>query len=137
MIFLPTPRPSAAAFAAALALSLGAAVSAQNAPGPVRTVLARQDTTVPGYEAVAVRVEIPVGGREGRHKHPGVAMGYVEQGTLTLEYEGRPTKDYKQGDTFVLEAGKIHEGINKGNVPIKAIATFVVTKGAALTTPAK
>jgi quercetin dioxygenase-like cupin family protein len=134
MIFPPS-RLSAPLIVAALAWSLAA--SAQNAPGPIRTVLHRQETTAPGYEAVQIRVEIPVGGREGRHTHPGVAMGYVEQGTLTLEYEGRPAKEYKQGDTFVLEAGKVHEGINKGDVPVKAIATFVVTKGAALTTPAK
>ena len=137
MLFLPNRHPFVAAFAVAAALSLGTAVFAQNAPGPVRTVLARQDATAPGYEAVAVRVEIPVGGREGRHTHPGVAMGVVEQGTLTLDYEGRPTTDYKPGDVFMLEAGKVHEGINKGSVPVKVVATFVITKGATITMPAK
>jgi quercetin dioxygenase-like cupin family protein len=108
---------------------------AQRAPGPIRTVLLQHDTTAPGYEAVLVQVEIPVGGREGRHTHPGLVMVHVEQGALTLDYEGRPTTDYRAGDSFFLEAGKVHEGINKGNVPVKAIATFVVQKGASLTTP--
>jgi quercetin dioxygenase-like cupin family protein len=126
----------AALFAAALTMCIASLVVAQNAPGPVRTILQRHDTTAAGYEAVLVKVEIPVGGREGRHTHPGLATGYVEQGTLTLEYEGRPTIAYKPGDSFILEPGKVHEGINTGNVPVKAVATFVVEKGASLTTPA-
>lgn len=122
--------------AAALTICIGPLVVAQNAPGPTRTILQRHDTPAPGYEAVLVKIEIPVGGREGRHTHPGLVTGYVEQGTLTLEYEGRPTTAYKPGDSFILEPGKVHEGINTGNVPVKAVATFVVAKGAALTTPA-
>jgi quercetin dioxygenase-like cupin family protein len=73
---------------------------------------------------VLVRVDFPVGGREGRHTHPGLLIIHVEEGTLTLDYEGRPTADYKPGDSVVVEAGKIHEGINKGNVPAHAVATF-------------
>ena len=110
-------------FVAALTMCIGPHVVAQSA-------------TAPGYEAVLVKVEIPVGGREGRHTHPGLATGYVEQGTPTLEYEGRPTTAYKPGDSFILEPGKVHEGINTGNVPVKAVATFVVENGASLTAPA-
>jgi hypothetical protein len=31
----------------------------------------------------------------------------------------------------------VHEGINKGGVPIKALATFIVEKGKPFATPAK
>ena len=41
---------------------------------------------------------------------------------------------YKAGDSFFIEAGKIHEGINKGASPVKVVATFVVEKGKPLTT---
>jgi hypothetical protein len=34
-----------------------------------------------------------------------------------------------------IEPGKIHEGINKGTSPVKAIATFVIEKGK-VTSPA-
>ena len=130
---------AAAAFSAAavIALSFAPKTFAQGTPEVKRTVLLRQDTTAPGFEALLVGVEIPVGGREGRHTHPGIAMIHVEQGTLSLDYEGKPTMDYKPGDSVVVEAGKIHEGINKGNVPIKVVASFVVPKGATLTTQAK
>lgn len=120
----------------AVTLSAGPAhTSAQTAAPPVtRTVLLQHDTSVPGYSAVLVAVEIPVGGREGRHTHPGTLVARVEQGELTLDYEGEPTKTYKTGEAFFVDAGKIHEGINKGATPVKLLATFVVDKSKPLTT---
>jgi len=103
------------------------------APTVVRKVLMQQD--VPnGAQLAVVSVEIPVGGREGRHTHSGPLIVYVQEGALTLDYEGKPTVTYKVGETFFVESGKIHEGINNGTVPIKALASFVTPKGAALTT---
>ena len=103
------------------------------APTVVRKVLMQQD--VPnGAQLAVVSVEIPVGGREGRHTHSGPLIVYVQEGALTLDYEGKPTVTYKVGETFFVEAGKIHEGINNGTVPIKALASFVTPKGAPLTT---
>lgn len=81
-------------------------------------------------------VEIPPGGREGRHTHPGVVVVYIQEGVLTFDYEGNPTTTYKAADSFFIEAGKIHEGINNGASPVKDVATFVVEKGKPLTSPA-
>ena len=122
--------------AAVLAILLPAWTNsaAPQAPSVTRKVLMQKDLNIPGYTAALVSVEIPVGGREGKHTHPGTIMVYVEEGTLTLDYEGMPTKAYKAGETFSVEPGKIHEGINKGNTPIKALASFVVEKGKPLTT---
>jgi quercetin dioxygenase-like cupin family protein len=107
---------------------------AQNQPNVTRKVLMQQDLNIPGYTTALISVEIPVGGREGRHTHPGTLIVYVQEGTLTLDYEGKPTKAYKAGETFSVEPGKIHEGINKGNTPIKALASFVGEKGKPITT---
>ena len=101
-----------------------------------RTVLLQHDTSAPGFEAVLVAVEIPVGGREGRHLHSGTAMIHVTDGAITLDYEGKPTVRYKAGDSFFVDAKAVHEGINKDNVPAKAIATFIVPKGQPVTTQA-
>jgi quercetin dioxygenase-like cupin family protein len=103
-------------------------------PTVQRKVLLQQDLTIPGYQAVLVSVEIPVGGREGRHTHPGSVLVHVEEGALTLDYEGKPTVTYKVGESFYVEPGKVHEGINRGTTPIKAVATFIVEKGKPLTT---
>jgi quercetin dioxygenase-like cupin family protein len=106
-------------------------------PTVQRKVLLTQDLVIPGYQTVIASVEIPAGGREGRHTHPGSVSVYVLEGFVTLDYEGKPTMTYKAGDTFYIEGGKIHEGINNGSSTAKAIATFVVEKGKPLTTPAK
>jgi quercetin dioxygenase-like cupin family protein len=130
---------NALVIAAIFTLSIVSAPSmtrAQSAAAPTvkRTVLLQHDTSVPGYEAVLVSVEIPAGGREGRHTHPGVAMIHVLEGTLSLDYEGKPQASYKAGDSFYVDAGKVHEGINKGTAPVKAIATFIIPKGQPVTT---
>ena len=124
--------------AAMLTLAATSVLWAQAPSGPptvVRKVLMQQDLSIPGsYSLVLVSVEIPVGGREGRHTHPGGLAVYVQEGVFSLDYEGRPTVEYKAGDTFFVEAGKVHEGINKGSVAAKGIASFVVPKGQPLTT---
>ncbi len=121
---------------AAIFVLIGAAfftLSAQQ-PTVTRKVLIQQDLNIPGYTAALVAVEIPVGGREGRHTHPGTIMVVVQEGELTLDYEGKPTMTYKAGQSFYVEPGKIHEGINKGKTAVRAIASFVVEKGKPLTT---
>ena len=119
--------------AVALALAASSAVwtvpvSGAQAPTVVRKVLLQQDTT-PGQTMATISVEIPVGGREGKHTHPGSLMVYVTEGALTLEYEGKPNVTYKPGEVFYVEAGKVHQGINMGTVAIKAIATYSGPKG--------
>lgn len=109
-----------------------------DAPTVVRKVLNQQDLPMPGnYTLAVVSVDIPVGGREGKHSHPGPLIVYVQEGALSLYYEGKPTVTYKPGETVYVEAGKIHEGINMGNVPIKAVASFVVPKGQPITKQAE
>jgi quercetin dioxygenase-like cupin family protein len=109
-------------------------VAAQQA-AVTRKVLLQQDLAVPGYTAALVAVEIPVGGREGKHTHPGTLIAYVQEGVLSLDYEGKPTANYRSGDTFSVEPGKIHEGINNGTTPVKVLAAFVVEKGKPITSP--
>jgi quercetin dioxygenase-like cupin family protein len=100
-----------------------------------RKVLLQQDGPA-GYQTVLTSVEIPIGVNEIRHTHPGMLVVYVIEGTLALETEGRPRTTYKPGDSFFVESGKIHQGINTGNVPVKIIATLVAEKGKPLSTPA-
>lgn len=102
-------------------------------PAVTRRILLKQDSPIPGYEQDLVTVEIPPGAREGRHTHPGSAIVYVEAGTLTLDYEGKPTAIYNPGDSFYVEPDKIHEGRNNGTTPVKVLATFLLKKGLPMT----
>jgi len=118
-----------------LAVMLAAPAAQQ--PTVTRKILMKQDAPIAGYEQDMVAVEIPVGGREGRHTHPGSVMIYVQEGTLTFDCEGKPTATYNPGDVLYVEPDKIHEGINNGTKTVKVIANFLVRKGVPLTSPAK
>jgi quercetin dioxygenase-like cupin family protein len=100
-----------------------------------RKSLLREDSTIPGYQLIMNIVEIPAGAREVKHTHPGPLAGYILEGTLILEHEGRPTATYKVGEAFLVEAGKIHQGINTSNAPVKILATLAVEKGKPATSP--
>jgi quercetin dioxygenase-like cupin family protein len=102
--------------------------------GIEREILLKQDLAIPGYETVLVAVTIAVGGREGRHTHPGTLVGRLLEGELTIDLQGKPTRVLKAGDSILIEPGQVHEGINTGSVPVKALVTFIVEKGKPLTT---
>jgi len=121
--------------AALLTASAATAIVRAQQPNVERKVLLQQDLTIAGYQNVLVAVTIPAGGREGRHTHPGTLLVHVLEGVMTLDHEGRPTATYKPGDTVYIEPGRVHEGLNKGTTPMRAIASFVIEKGKPLTTP--
>jgi|SRR5262245_34816643 len=104
-------------------------------PGIQRKSLLQQDGP-PGYQTIINILEFAPGAREVRHTHPGPLSGYVLEGTLTLEHEGRPVTAYKAGEAFYVDAGKVHVGINDSAAPLKFIATLVVEKGKPSVSPA-
>ena len=104
-------------------------------PTVTRTPLVTKDLPMPGgFVATLVRVDLPAGAREGRHMHSGTLVAFVKEGALTLDHEGKPTVTYKAGETFSVEPGNVHEGMNKGTVPTQLIATFVYPKDKPMTT---
>src|SRR5688572_13483795 len=105
----------------------------QEKPPFTRTMLQAHDLSTPGRAVVVARVDFQPGAEIGRHTHPGEEVGYVLEGTLTLEVEGKPPVTLKAGDVFFVEAGRAHGGKN-GNMPGKVLATYVVEKGKPLAT---
>src|SRR5579862_1377614 len=64
------------------------AQSAQPAPGIKRIILQKADDPgSPKYEAVMAVAEIPVGGTSGRHRHPGIELAYVLEGTVVVTHD--------------------------------------------------
>lgn len=106
-------------------------------PGFTRTVLQTQDISAPGRDIVQARAEFVPGGAAGRHTHPGEEIGYILEGTLQLEIDGKPPVVLKAGDAFFVPAGVVHDGKNIGSVPAKVLATYVVEKGKPVASPAK
>ena len=114
-------------------LAISAAKAQQS--GIERQQLLQQDG--PGdYQTLVVMLQFTPGARETKHTHPGAVAGYVLDGTLTLEHEGRPTTKYNAGQAFYVEAGKVHLAIKETNAPLKFLTTLVVEKGKPPSSPA-
>lgn len=125
------------ALIAALALVLVAAGATAQQPGFSRTVLQRSDLSVPGREVVSALAEFQPGATVGKHTHPGEEVGYVLEGTLLLEQDGKPTVTIKAGETFVIPPGTGHNATNKTSSRARVLATYIVEKGKPLATQVK
>ncbi len=105
--------------------------------GVKRTDLQRHDLSVPGYEAVQVRVDLEPGVAFPKHTHPGEEIIYVLGGTMEYEIEGKPPETLKAGDVLFIPAGTIHAAKNVGSGTASELATYVVEKGKPLLTLVK
>jgi quercetin dioxygenase-like cupin family protein len=120
-----------ATFALAAIVSIGA-----QAPAFKRTVLQQGDLSVPGREVVTAVAEFQPGASPGRHTHPGEEVGYVIEGRVNLEQEGKAAVTLNAGQPFLIPAGTIHNATNTGSGTARILATYIVEKGKPLTTPA-
>ena len=124
-------------FAMALAAALVAQTNSPSGPAAHRTVLEKHDLSINGYEGVLVRTELAPGAKEPPHTHPGDFLAYVEEGTLTLVQDGKPTTTVKAGEVFFVPKGQVHSGENNGKVTTKLLVSFIVQKGQPLTSAVK
>ncbi len=119
----------AAAFAAGLTVD-HLAFAAQQQPSIKRTILQRQDDPgSPKYEAIMGISEIPPGGTSGKHRHPGIEMAYVLEGSVELTHEGKPPITVKAGEATMNTLGGIHTATNRGTTPVKLLTVYIVEKG--------
>ncbi|HKD07659.1 MAG TPA: cupin domain-containing protein [Bryobacteraceae bacterium] len=109
---------------------------AQN-PGIQRTIVQRQDLSIPGREAVVARVELAPGTFAGRHTHTGEEISYVMDGEMDVLIEGRAPQHVKAGESFIIPAGAIHDAHNTGSSTLRLVGVYLVEKGKPLATPAK
>lgn len=120
------------------ALMATLAVSAQQ-PTPQtgfrRTPVQQGDLTIAGREVVQAVAEIQPGAESGRHTHPGDEVGYMVDGTVTIEIQGKPAMTKKGGEGFIIPAGTVHNARNSSNAPAKVLATYIIEKGKPPVTP--
>jgi quercetin dioxygenase-like cupin family protein len=115
----------------------GVRTSQAQQPGFKRVQLLQHDLGTPNHEAVLARGEFSPGAGTPKHSHPGEEVGYVLEGQLVVETEGKPPLTLKAGDVFFMPAGQVHAAKNTGTTPAKVISTYIVEKGKPLATPAK
>lgn len=115
-------------------LAIGVGIGAQQTPFK-RTVLQQADISVPGREVITALGEFQPGAVAGRHTHAGEEIGYILEGTLLVEIDGKPPVTLGPGKTFVIPAGAIHNAKNTGAGIAKVVANYIVEKGKPLATP--
>ncbi len=99
-----------------------------------RVELERHDIGNPGHEAVLARAEFNPGATAPKHTHPGEEVGYVLEGQVVLDVEGKPSATLQSGDVFFIPAGSVHSAKNAGANPAKVLSTYIVEKGKPLAT---
>jgi quercetin dioxygenase-like cupin family protein len=129
-------RMAIAVGAAAVVVGVIAGVAAQQATFK-RTILQQVEISVPGREVVTAVAEIPPGVAAGRHTHPGEEVGYMLEGTVVIEVDGKPPVEMGPGKAFVIPSGAVHNATNRGSTLARVLATYVVEKGKPVATPAK
>jgi quercetin dioxygenase-like cupin family protein len=128
---------AAQAFAVATLMAVAAPAALAQPTGITRADLQRHDLSVPGHEAVQVRVDLEPGVAFGSHTHPGEEIIYVLAGALEYQVAGKPPATLKAGDVLFIPAGTVHSAKNVGNVTASELATYVVEKDKPLLTLVK
>ena len=85
--------------------SCWATIVAAQQPAFKRTVVQQADLSTPGREVVQAVAEFQPGATPGRHTHPGEEVGYVIEGTFSVEQGDKPAVTLKAGQGFVIPAG--------------------------------
>lgn len=113
---------------------IGAGNAGAQQSGFKRTVLQQGDLSMAGHESVTAVAEFQPGGTVGRHTHPGEEVGYILEGTIVLEQDGKPAVTLGPGKTFFIPAGTVHNATNRGTAPARVLANYIVEKGKPLAT---
>ena len=82
--------------------------------------------SVRGREGVTGNAGLQPGVSAGRHTHPGEEVGYVLDGTVVVEQDGKPPVTLNAGQTFLIPAGTVHNATNPGSTPARILATYIV-----------
>ena len=102
-----------------------------------RTLLLKPDVTgIEGKEALVLEVELAPGAVVGKHFHPGHEIGYMLEGSLILEVEGKPPATFNSGDTFHIPTEVVHGAKNASTTDGAKVLVFALfEKGQPGTTP--
>lgn len=114
----------------------GLPAAATATQGIKRVPLQRFEVPGTSLETVIGIAEIAPNFTGGRHTHPGIASGYVMEGSLDVLIDGEAPRQYKTGESFTIPGKVIHEE-KAGSQGVKLIATYVVEKGQPLVAPAQ
>jgi quercetin dioxygenase-like cupin family protein len=96
--------------------------------GIARTDVLRNDLDAKN-ELIQVRVDFAPGAAFPMHKHPGVEIAYVIEGSLEYKLGDQPPVTLQPGQALFIPAGVYHSARHVGSVKSSELATYFVEKG--------
>jgi quercetin dioxygenase-like cupin family protein len=115
--------------------------SGQAAAPSVRPVFQHDlpDLNLSGWSATAVEVSYGPGEASGAHRHPGLTIAYVLEGSIRSKVDDGPEQTYTAGQMFIETPEQLHAVSRNASStePARLLAILLTKKGAALTTPVK
>lgn len=102
-----------------------------------RTPLQKLDLIgIEGKELNMWITELAPGAAPGKHYHPGHEALYVLEGSLILEYDGKPAVTVKAGESAYNAPNLVHNAKNASTTaPVKIVTFMVSEKGQPLAVP--
>lgn len=98
--------------------------------GIQRTVLLKTaDPASARHDVIMATAELSAGSRAGKHRHPGLEIGYVLNGSVSLEVQGTQPQTLKPGDTYKIDVAQPHDVTTLGSSAAKVLAIYVVEMG--------
>jgi len=108
---------------------------------PPISLLTKQMTTVLG-QPLAYPTQLPAevsssiitllpGQQTGWHRHDAPMYAYILSGTVTVTYDGDVTKTYRKGQAIMEAVGTRHNGVNKGEEPVRILVVNLGAQGVA------
>lgn len=105
-------------------------------PAPTALYLSRANAVFPTqpYEMAQTVLDFAPGAATPLHTHPGQVFVTVLSGEITFT-SGGSTTVFRVGESFVEPAGVVAQARNAGTAPASLMATYILPRGAALSTP--
>jgi quercetin dioxygenase-like cupin family protein len=119
-----------------IALAADRALVGQQA-GIRRTILLTTDNPASpaAHEVIMGISELASGASSGKHRHHGVEIGYVLEGSVLVEHDGKPSVTLTAGQSFKIDG--VHNAFNRSAQPTRVLAIYIVEKGKPLADPVR
>ena len=78
----------------------------------------------------ALIVVLAPGERTVLHKHGVPTFIHILEGEVTVDYQDRGKRTFRQGESFLEAMNVPHYGMNTGKVPVKILAVYMGADGA-------
>jgi quercetin dioxygenase-like cupin family protein len=116
-----------------IAGTMAASYAAMPGPNIVGTATYPINVKEGNYDLVSQVIDLPPGGAIPKHQHGGPAVAQVLTGEITVT-DAMGEKVFKAGQMFTESGGYVHMAANKGSVTTRVAVSYLIPKGADVTT---